>query len=289
MSKYTCQVRNICESYLGDDALSGYKDSRKIIKDTYLQIFRIAESTFYGSTIYSSLYTQFRHAFFESFNDEMTLAEKVLYHFYTREICAESVGLWLTWLNKRVLQIAPVYEAWFSEFGVFYGFDFQKHANAFFRDINSMETNSDDINRGGEERITKGKDYEISDAVDVDRTVNGSDTSSRNSHTGNNVYPESNLASKGYNGYKNATEKRNSSDSNTNTNIITHDEAITGARHTRENSPYEIGESKGKYFTEYKSGNKDPYGKLIERYKKATVNVQDRIIHEFDDLFLNLW
>lgn len=290
MSKYTCQLRNVCESYLGDSEYLGYKDSRRIIAQTYQTIFRSAESVMYGDTIYSMLYGQFKRYFFEKWDENtMCLAERVLYHYYTREICAESVGLWLTWFNKRVLKIAPIYEAWFTNFGVFYGFDFQKHANSFFRDVNKYEYENDDYNRSGYERISQGKDYVISDAVDVDRSVNGHDTTSRSSHTGNNLYPQSNLASKGYNGYKSDTEKDTATDENTNTNVITHDESISGERHTADSAPYGIGDNRSRWHNEETTGNSEPYAKLIERYKKATVNVQDRIIREFDDLFLKVW
>lgn len=290
MSIYTCQLRDICESYLELDSHAGYKDVKRIAQSSAPYIFSQAKNAFYGNTMYALLYPQFKKQFFESWSiEDSTIAEKVIMHFYMREISGESVGRWLTWINKRVFRIAPIYEAWFSNFGTFYGFDFDKYYDSFFRDLNSNEYFQDYFNKGGTETIQKSERGEVSNGIDYDATVNGSDSTNRNSHTADNAYPQSNIASGGYNGYKDGTHKRNSTDSNTNTNIITHDEVITGGDNASSKESYEYGHSKGRSHRELKSGSSEPYGKMIERYKKATVNVHDRIIHEFDDLFLNLY
>lgn len=287
MSKYTCQLREVCESYLNREQFAEYRDLKNIVREASPIIFAPADQALTTGSL-SGMYYGFWHFMFQrQLEGDLDMADRILLHFYTREICAESVGLWLTMLNKRVIMIAPKYQSWFNDFGTFYGFDFWKYKNSLFRDVNIMETNSDDYEGHGTERNDKRIDSEISDAVDDDRTVNGSDSRNRNYHKGYNDYPQSNLS--GVNSYKSATEKGGNTESNTNTDIITHDESITGSGHKSDVGDYDLGYYYAKGGTRVTSGTKEPYDKLVERYKKATVNLSDKIIHEFDDLFLNIY
>lgn len=89
MSKYTTEVRYICEQYYGLDESKGYDDVDTIITNAANRIFEN----------------------FPIFDEEyrLPLEKKILRHFYTREICAETVGLWKLWLNNRMYEIMPYY------------------------------------------------------------------------------------------------------------------------------------------------------------------------------------
>ena len=88
MSKYTTEVRYICEEAAGLDASVGYNDVNQVVEAAYPKIFD------------SSL----------DFYDEETrtrLLPKILLHYYQREIGYETVGLWKLKLNPKLREILP--------------------------------------------------------------------------------------------------------------------------------------------------------------------------------------
>ena len=89
MSKYTTQVRFICESKAGLDESKGYNDIDTILTTSAPLIF----SDF---PIFDTNY-------------KLPLEKKILKHYYTREICEETVGLWLLRLDTTMNEIMPYY------------------------------------------------------------------------------------------------------------------------------------------------------------------------------------
>ena len=90
MSKYTTEVRYICEEAAGLKESKGYNDVNTIVQTAYPKIFD------------SSLV----------FYDEETktrLLPKILIHYYQREIGFETVGLWKLKLNQKMREILPYY------------------------------------------------------------------------------------------------------------------------------------------------------------------------------------
>ena len=82
MSKYTTQVRFICESYAGFDESVGYSKADEVISKAIPMVFD------FEFPIFDEAYRN-------------VLCRKILRHYYTREIGAETVGLWKKWLNTR--------------------------------------------------------------------------------------------------------------------------------------------------------------------------------------------
>lgn len=89
MAKYTTEVRSICEHFAGRTESSGYSSVDEIISQSYNQIFD-------NFPIFDETYRE-------------TLCSKILKHYYTREIGAESFGLWKLMLNRRMAEIMPYY------------------------------------------------------------------------------------------------------------------------------------------------------------------------------------
>lgn len=89
MSKYTTEVRYICES-LYDGESHGFSDVEQIIKQTAPLVFDFA---------------------FPIFDEGYRLALecKILRHYYTREISEETVGLWKLRLADKLNLIMPYY------------------------------------------------------------------------------------------------------------------------------------------------------------------------------------
>lgn len=90
MSKYTTEVRYICETEAGLDESKGYNDVNEIISLARPKIFN------FSYPIYDENYRS-------------VLETKILKHFYTREIGLETVGLWKLKLDTKMNEIMPYY------------------------------------------------------------------------------------------------------------------------------------------------------------------------------------
>lgn len=90
MSKYTTEVRFICESLSGLEESKGVNDIDTIIDNSWNQIFT-TNVTFFDPA-YKSV-----------------LCKKILKHYYLREICSETVGIWKLWMNEKLEMIMPYY------------------------------------------------------------------------------------------------------------------------------------------------------------------------------------
>lgn len=90
MSNYTTEVRYICEDYAG---LNESADASKVD-----EVIKVAMSKVFD----------FDYPIFDE-GYRSVLQAKILKHYYTREIGAETVGLWKLWLNTRMNEIMPYY------------------------------------------------------------------------------------------------------------------------------------------------------------------------------------
>ena len=101
MSKYTTEVRFICEEAAGLDESVGYNDVNAVVTAAYPKIFD------------SSL----------QFYDDETKARllpKILLHYYQREIGFETVGLWKMKLNQKMREILPYYNQLYASEALVY-------------------------------------------------------------------------------------------------------------------------------------------------------------------------
>lgn len=89
MSKFTTQVRFICESSANLTESTGFNDIEDVLNKSWNKIF----SDF--------------PIFDEHYRAE--LCKKILRHYYTREICCETVGRWKLFLCDKMKNIMPYY------------------------------------------------------------------------------------------------------------------------------------------------------------------------------------
>lgn len=90
MSKYTTEVRFICESKSGLENSKGCDDVDEILNNSWNKIF----------TTKAEIFDE---------NYRAVICKKILKHYYLREICSETVGIWKLWLNTRLEEILPYY------------------------------------------------------------------------------------------------------------------------------------------------------------------------------------
>ena len=136
MSKYTTEVRYICETFSGLDESKGCFNINEIVQQSRSKIFS------FDYPIFDETYRG-------------VLETKILKHYYTREIGLETVGLWLHKLDVKMNEIMPYYNQLYKscllEFNPFYNTDFTTK-----RDIKTNE-----IGNSTNETNTKTKEWEL--------------------------------------------------------------------------------------------------------------------------------
>lgn len=114
MSKYTTEVRFICESKSGLSESKGFGSVDEVLNGSWNKIFTSKVSFF---------------------DEEYrgVLCKKILKHYYLREIGCETVGIWLLWMNTKLEEIMPyynkLYESELIKFNPMYDVDWNRKGN----------------------------------------------------------------------------------------------------------------------------------------------------------------
>lgn len=255
MSKYTSEVRYICESYAGLTESTGYISTKNVIANARPKIFDFDYPIFDDS--YRSV-----------------LETKILKHFYTREIGAESVGLWKLWLDTKLNEIMPyynkLYESELIKFNPLYEIDITRDyirkndgEENGERETNETTTNSANVNSSS----TSNDDYEswnkysdtpqggITGLAEMNYLTNATNVTQNNDNT--------------------SSEETISSETGTRRNTDTN-------KNTIDNTEDYLEHVKGK-----NSGTS--YSKLLSDYRQTFLNIDMQVINDLNDLFMNLW
>lgn len=114
MSKYTTEVRFICEQKAGLEESVGFDQIDSVIAKSWDKIFTT------------------KCSFFDE-DYRSVLCAKILKHYYTREIGMETAGLWMLWMNRRMEEIMPYYNQLYRsaqlEFNPFHDVDYYREGN----------------------------------------------------------------------------------------------------------------------------------------------------------------
>lgn len=258
MSKYTTEVRFICEFNAGLDESVGYNDVDNVIDESYDKIFD------FNFPIFDELYRS-------------ALEKKILKHFYTREIAYETVGLWKLKLATKMNEIMPYYNKLYLseliEFNPLYTKNIRKDGH---------KENEEEYSKSGTKTETKNKN----------NTEGGSNTRNENGVNWD-MYsdtPQGSIANMEWLDDRSAylTNARKLTDNSNRTDTFgkTNSEVTTGG-HTTTDGGNRSGN--GDYW-ETISGyeNKNP-SKSIMEYRKTFLNIDMMIIEELEDLFFQLW
>lgn len=105
LSKYTTEVRFICENFAGLTESVGYNNVEEVLEKSWRKVFN------FDFPIFDEAYRS-------------VLCNKILKHYYTQEIGVETVGLWQLKLNTKINEIMPyynkLYTAWNEDFNPLY-------------------------------------------------------------------------------------------------------------------------------------------------------------------------
>lgn len=144
MSKYTTELRYICETEAGLKNSKGYNDVNAIITAAAPKIFN------FPFPIFEESY-------------RLPLETKILKHYYTREIALETVGLWRLKLDTKINEIMPYYNELYKsallEFNPLYDTDItrtHKTENTGEQRNNGTATNdSESSDTGNETNVSR--------------------------------------------------------------------------------------------------------------------------------------
>lgn len=175
MSKYTTELRYILEDAAGYDSSQGYETIPEIIEKARTKIF------------------DFDFPIFDE-NYRVPLETKILKHFYTREIGAETVALWKFWLDTRMNEIMPFYNQLYNseliKFNPLYDTDITTDHSSDFSSQTDGESNGEILRKGSGTRDRNEKETtdidkigETSNKQDTTDTLSATDTGSGTSST----------------------------------------------------------------------------------------------------------
>lgn len=279
MSKYTTEVRFICENAAGMLESAGYSGIDSILDRAIPSVFS------FDFPIFDEAYRN-------------VLCRKILKHYYTREICAETVGLWKLWLDTRMNEIMPYYNQLYKseliEFNPLYDVD--------------VTTNSKrDNDTTGTEDYSNTKDIVGSSETNTERTSveNGERNTNANSvgeGEGLDLHsdtPQGPLHNVEAGEYLSDARKTTGSDSRTDTsnttdvnNVVDNGNAKndTTSNETASGNHNRTAKTTEEYLNTVKGKQgSSSYSKLLKEFRETFLNIDKMIIDELGDLFINLW
>ena len=205
MSRYTTEVRYICESLAGLDKSVGYSNVNEVIEKSRNKIFPPFE------------------IFDESYRP--VLETKILKHFYTTEIGCETFGLWQLRLDAKLSVIMPYY-------------------NKLYKAINIDIPVIDNVNMNVEHNIGRNADTKVSDNTDITASSNTETNTTANAKIRHSDTPQGslqNLESNEYMSDATLSDTTQSVNSNTNSSSNSKNNSDTNAKSTEEYAEHRWG------------------------------------------------
>lgn len=308
MSKYTTELRYICEHSAGLDKSVGYDSIDTVLDGCRDKIFDFD---------------------FPIFDEEYrpTLENKILKHYYTREIGCETVGLWKHFLCTRLNEIMPYYNQLYKseliKFNPMYDTDlttdYQKVDNGSNEKTSDYLENSSGIKNDKYSNKTHTNESEV--RKDNNTTHSVSNTERDETPTNKNDHweyfsdtPEGQL--EGVQQMTYLTTALHTTDDTTGTLIHSESETETDTNNETDRLNNRVGDAtyngtNDSTNTNNKAGNANSnelitnvedylhhvvgksagvsYSKLLEEYRKTFLNIDMMIINDLRDLFMNLW
>ena len=189
-------------------------------------------------------------------NYRVVLEKKILKHYYTREIGAETYGLWKLWLDARLNEIMPYYNQLYkSELIEFNPLENVKQNEVFKSDFNGVQNNIS-VSDGTSDTTT------CNDSLDI-----SSDT------------PQSFLVAKDINNNTQATNAdkfHGNSEDNNKTHLSGNSDTTTENYQNYEKVI--TGKTPGESFSE-----------MLLKYRETFLNIDMLIINDLSDLFMNIY
>lgn len=291
MSKYTTEVRFICETAAGYTESVGYDLVEQTIQKAIPKVFNFDFPMFD-----------------ESYRN--VLCTKILKHYYTREICEETVGLWKLRLNTRLNEIMPYYNQLYKsellEFNPFYDVDITTKNDGNKTENTSVSESGTEDKSGSGDSSRESNDSSTTKNTTTNAFTNNSTTT--NNDTQKDLYsdtPQGSLKNVENEAYLTNARKIANNKSEVGTN--------TGSGNGTDNTEYKdtFSEENSNSYSENTSRSKNgstnltstdayiqtvkgknggaSYSKLLDEFRKTFINIDMQIIDDLNDLFFGLW
>ena len=315
MSKYTTELRFICETHAGLSDSKGFNDVDTIIASAIPYIFN------FSFPIFDEDYRE-------------VLETKILRHYYTREIGFETYGLWKLKLETKLNEIMPyynkLYESELLKYDPLRDVDMMtQHTGQKTGERTDISTGEESNERDSNNSVSETRVNDDSrtntfsgtrSSENTDTTTNASSTQGGSTNTNQDYYSDTpqgaitNVENGTYltNYRKVADAGTNSSatdssgvahgtqtvdDSNTessignNTSVNQRDESATG-NDSRKSSSTMVGNTRNTedyvmhVFGKSAGAN---YAKMIKDFRDNLLNIDMDIIRDLADLFMLIW
>jgi hypothetical protein len=253
MSKYTTEVRFICENSAGLSEGESADNVDSVLDKCWNKVFN------FDFPIFDENYRQ-------------VLCRKILKHYYTREIAHETVGRWKLALNAKLNEIMPYYNQLYKsellEFNPFYDVDLTRSREG--SGTSNKTSNNTETNSGTSKNVSSD-----------------SGTSNTNSLNRFSDTPQNSMDTQGIADSVPLTTVTKVNEDNTTTNnstdTITRNGNRTGSGTENINNTDKYIETvKGKQGTEN-------YSSLLKKFRETFLNIDMMIIEDCSDCFFTLW
>lgn len=261
MSKYTTEVRFICEQIAGT-----------------------------GKSITETIATAREHVFnfdYPIFDEHYrnTLETKILKHYYFREIGAETVGLWKAWLDMKMNEIMPYYnKLYLTE----------------LLDYNPLYTTNLTRTRKKENTLTEhltenGKESGVGSLTSKAQSANENSITENSTTDSKQLYsdtPQGSLARIENNTYLTSATINTDSESRTSGSGSTANKQEESANKydvERENGKEKQGSNVEDYVETVKGYDSVNVNKTVKEFRANLLNIDLQVISELEVLFMNLW
>lgn len=287
MSKYTTEVRFICEQKAGLEGSVGASDVDEVLSKSW-------------NKVVTSNFAIFDEAYREK------LVSKVLKHYYLREIGAETVGVWMLWMNTKFEEVMPYYNQLYEsaklKYEPFYDTDYTRSSQ---RDVTETEHGSYE-NKGQTESTGSSTETGKTGNTRTDKAHNYVTEVGATGGTHKDLYsdtPQGALTGVDAETYL-TNARKVTDDGNSRVETTTDiDDTVTDAGWSEvagsnsqtvnsklNNTNAKSGE-KGDTFSESVKGKMggESYSKMLIEYRDTFINIDMLVVDEFKDLFFGLW
>lgn len=247
MSKYTTQVRFICESKSGLEVSGGSGDVDNIIAGSWNKIFT-SKAPFFDEAYRS------------------VLCSKILKHYYMREICCETVGLWTLWMNTRLEEIMPYYNQLYES------------AKIEFNPMHDVDLTREH-KRTENETGSRNRDTNITSNGTTNRTTN-SDENKKDLYSDT---PQGALT-----GVENETYLTNARKITDNAEV-NNTEKNASDYSDKEETTSNVDTTEDYLETLVGKQGTESFSSLLNKFRETFLNIDMLVIEEFSDLFFGLW
>lgn len=251
MSKYTTEVRFICEHAAGFIESQDYSKIEQVIAGSLNEVFD------FNFPIFDESYRS-------------VLETKILRHYYTREIGLETVALWKHFLCMRLNEIMPyynkLYESELLEFNPLYNV---KYDTSHQGSASGTNTDTDTGTMSEDIADTRNRENEYSD--DTFDKFSDTPQGGLNGVINDNYLTNARKVESEGTGSEDETYNRDRDVSTSNTKNGTFNNTDAYIRHVE-------GNNGAKSFSE-----------LVIKFRETFINIDMMIINDLNDLFMGVW